>query len=172
MDQILGKAGSYLFAQKANKEMGAVSNEINQMSNSIEGGAKWLVNKIKGKIQKPLPEILKEHNLPGGLFPNDATNYDFDENTGYLTVILPGPCEVQYKDSSQLRFNTSVSGYLEKGKMTNIEGMKTKMVMIWVKVTLIAVEGSDKVQFSAGMKKSRSREAYEAQREGVAVNSF
>lgn len=56
--------------------------------------------------------------------------------------------------------------------MTNIEGMKTKMVMVWVKVTLISAEGSDKVQFTAGMKKSRSREAYEVLRDGVTVDKF
>ncbi|KAK4755441.1 hypothetical protein SAY87_009198 [Trapa incisa] len=126
-----------------------------------------------GKMQKPLPELLKEHDLPGGLFPgNNLTDYDFNDKTGLLTLELSNPWEVQYGDSSLLRFNTEVSGYLEKGKMTNVEGMKTKMVMMWVKVTLISAEGSDKVQFTAGMKKSRSREAYEALREGVAVDKF
>lgn len=128
--------------------------------------------KCAGKIQKPLSDLLEEHDLPIGIFPKDAVDYEFNEQTGLLTVLLPSPCEVHYKDSSLLRFNTSVSGYLEKGKMTNIEGMKTKMVMIWMKVTLVTLEGSDKVQFTAGMKKSRSREAYEVLRDGVTVDRF
>ncbi|KAJ1416275.1 Retrotransposon gag domain [Sesbania bispinosa] len=159
MDQIFNKVGSYWFNQKASKELNSVGDDINALSNSIEGGTKWLVNKIKGKMQKALPELLKEYDLPIGIFPRDATNYEFNEETGKLVVYIPQICEVGYKDSSVLRFFTTVTGYLEKGKLAEIEGMKTK-VLIWVKVTTITSEGS-KLHVTAGMKKTRSREAYE-----------
>ncbi|XP_022742942.1 uncharacterized protein At5g01610-like isoform X2 [Durio zibethinus] len=142
MDQILNKVGSYWLGQKANKEINSVGDDINSLSTSIEGGAKWLVNKIKGKMQKPLPELLKEYNLP----------------------------IVGYRDSSVLRFFTTVTGYLEKGKLADIEGMKTK-VMIWVKVTCITSDGS-KLYVAAGVKKTRNREAYEVSRDGVSVDKF
>lgn len=83
---------------------------------------------------------------------------------------LPSVCEVGYKDSSVVRFATVVTGYLEKGKLVDIEGMKTK-VMIWVKVTAISSEKS-KIHFTAGMKKTRSRDAYEVLRDGVGVDKF
>lgn len=105
-----------------------------------------------------------------GIFPRDATNYEFTEATGKLIVYIPAVCEVGYKDSSVLRFSTVVSGYLEKGKLTDIDGIKTK-VMIWVKVTAISSDGS-KLHFTAGMKKSRSREAYEVLRDGVTIDKF
>ncbi|XP_021908480.1 uncharacterized protein At5g01610 [Carica papaya] len=170
MDQILNKVGSYWIGQKANKEIGSVGDDINSLSTSIEGGAKWLVNKIKGKMQKALPELLSEYGLPVGIFPRDATNYEFNEETGKLTVFIPSICEVGYKDSSVLRFSTAVTGYLEKGKLADIEGMKTKVV-IWVKVSSISADAS-KVHFSAGMKRSRSRDAYEVLRDGVSVDKF
>ncbi|GLT92766.1 hypothetical protein SLE2022_105880 [Rubroshorea leprosula] len=170
MDQILNKVGSYWLGQKANKEFNSVGDDINSLQNSIEGGAKWLVNKIKGKMQKPLPELLKEYGLPIGIFPRDATNYEFNEETRKLTVFIPSMCEVGYKDSSVLRFFTTVTGYLEKGKLADIEGMKTKVV-IWVKVTSISADGS-KLQVTAGMKKARSREAYEVLRDGVSIDKF
>ncbi|GKV06104.1 hypothetical protein SLEP1_g18034 [Rubroshorea leprosula] len=170
MDQILNKVGSYWLGQKANKEFNSVGDDINSLQNSIEGGAKWLVNKIKGKMQKPLPELLKEYGLPIGIFPRDATNYEFNEETRKLTVFIPSICEVGYKDSSVLRFFTTVTGYLEKGKLADIEGMKTKVV-IWVKVTSISADGS-KLQVTAGMKKARSREAYEVLRDGVSIDKF
>ncbi|KAK9290731.1 hypothetical protein L1049_008907 [Liquidambar formosana] len=170
MDQILNKVGSYWFSQKANKELNSVGDDINSMSSSIGGGAQWLVNKIKGKMQKPLPELLKEYDMAVGIFPRDATNYEFNEETGKLTVFIPSVCEVGYRDSSTLRFFTIVTGYLEKGKLADIEGMKTK-VMIWVKVTSISSEGS-KLHFTAGMKKTRRREAYEVLRDGVSVDKF
>ncbi|PON94337.1 hypothetical protein TorRG33x02_098110 [Trema orientale] len=170
MDQILNKVGSYWFSQKANKEINSVGDDINSLSSSIEGGTKWLVNKLKGKMQKPLPELLKEYDLPVGIFPRDATNYEFNEETGKLIVYIPAVCEVGYKDSSVLRFTTTVTGFLEKGKLADVEGVKTK-VMIWVKVTSISSDRS-KVHFTAGMKKSRSREAYEVLRDGVGVDKF
>ena len=170
MDQIFNKAGSYWFNQKANKELNSVGDDLNSLSNSIEGGTKWLVNKIKGKMQKPLPELLKEYDLPIGIFPRDATNYEFNEETGKLVVFVPQVCEVGYRDSSVLRFFTTVTGYLEKGKLADIDGMKTK-VIIWVKVTTILSEGS-KLYVTAGMKKTRSREAYDVTRDGVPVDKF
>jgi hypothetical protein len=170
MDQILNKVGSYWFSRKANKEINSVGDDINSMSSSIEGGTRWLVNKIKGKMQKPLPDLLKEYDLAVGIFPRDATNYEFNEETRKLTVFIPDVCEVGYKDSSVLRFATVVTGYLEKGKLVEIEGIKTK-VMIWSKVTCISSEGS-KLNFTAGLKKTRSREAYEVLRDGVTVDRF
>ncbi|KAL0817493.1 hypothetical protein Bca101_073937 [Brassica carinata] len=93
-----------------------------------------------------------------------------DINTRKLTVFIPTICEVGYKDSSVLRFTTTVTGFLEKGKLADVEGMKTK-VMIWVKVTSISADSS-KVHLTAGMKKSRSRDAYEVLRDGVEIDKF
>jgi hypothetical protein len=125
---------------------------------------------ISGKMQKALPELLKEYDMPAGLFPQDATNYEFNEETKKLTVYIPSACDVGYKDSSVLRFFTIVTGYLEKGKFSDIEGLKTK-VLVWTKVTAIKTEGL-KVHFTAGMKKTRSRDAYEVVRDGITIDKF
>nr|CAD59765.1 cp protein [Celosia cristata] len=170
MDQIFNKVGSYWLGQKANKEFNSVGDDINSMGSSIGDGTKWLVNKLKGKMQKPLPELLKDYDLAVGIFPRDATHYEFDERQGKLTVYVPQICEVGYKDSSVLRFFATVTGYLEKGKLADIEGLKTKII-IWVKVTAITSEGS-KLHFTAGVKKTRSREAYQVLRDGVLVDKF
>ncbi|KAK1265492.1 hypothetical protein QJS04_geneDACA010674 [Acorus gramineus] len=170
MDQILNKVGGYWINKRANKEISSVGDDINSLSSSIEGGAKWLVNKLKGKMQKPLPDLLREYDLPAGIFPRDATNYEFNEETGKLTVFIPSVCEVGYRDSSVVRFFTSVTGYLEKGKLADIEGMKTK-VLVWTKVNNISTEGS-KVHFATGVKKTRSRVAYEVLRDGVSIDRF
>ncbi|XP_058212670.1 uncharacterized protein At5g01610-like [Rhododendron vialii] len=140
MDQILNKVGAYWIGQQANKEIDSVSDDFNSLSTSISGGSKWLVNKLKGKMQKPLTELLKEHDLAIGFFPRDATNYELNEETGKLVVYIPSICEVGYRDPSVLRFSTVVTRYFEKGKLAGIEGMKTK-VMIWAKVTCITSNG-------------------------------
>ncbi|KAM3349563.1 hypothetical protein ACQJBY_022480 [Aegilops geniculata] len=170
MDQIMGKAGGYLLNQQACKEMNNVGDDLNSISSSIGDGAKWMVNKIKGKMQKPLPQLLKEYDLPMGLFPQDATNYEFDEETKKLTVHIASACEVGYKDSLVLRFFTGVTGKLDKGKLSEVVGIKTK-ILIWIKVTAVRTKAS-KVHFCAGLNKTRNRDAYEVVRDGVSIDKF
>lgn len=81
--------------------------------------------------------------------------------------------EICFKDSSAVRYNTRVKAFLSRGKLTGIEGMKTKL-LVWVKVTHVSVESykSDKICFTAGVKKLRSKDAYEIPREAVKVEEF
>ncbi|KAI9077820.1 hypothetical protein K1719_040306 [Acacia pycnantha] len=172
MDRVANVVGTYWFKDKATKELTSVGNDINSLTNSIEGGTKWLVNKVKGKVQKPLAEFLKENDLPIGLFPRDATNYEYNEQTKKLVVNMSGVFEVGYKDSSVLRFDKTVRSVLvERGRLAEIEGIKTKM-LIWIKVTNIASEGPSKLHVTAGLRKTRNREAYEVSRHGVVVDKF
>jgi len=143
---------------------------VQSLSTSVGEGAKWLVNKLKGKMQKPLPELLKEHGLPVGLFPREATNYELAPETRRLTVYIPSPCEVGYRDGSELRFDAMVSGTLGEGRLTEVEGIKTK-VLVWARVTAVKADAA-KVHFTAGIKRSRSRDAYEVVRGGIIVDEF
>lgn len=128
---------------------------------------------MKGKTQKPLSELLRDYNLPAGLFPQNIICYEFDESRSKLIVYMSSPCEVCFKDSSIVRYANRVKGTLLKGKLIGIEGMKTK-VLVWVKVTSINVESykSDKVLFTAGVKKYRPKDAYELPRNAVNVEEF
>ncbi|RRT77364.1 hypothetical protein B296_00021500 [Ensete ventricosum] len=178
MDQILNKVGSYWINKRANKEISSVGDDLNvsvpsdstliSVVRSIPAPFKKCV--VPGKMQKPLPELLREYDMPIGLFPQDTTHYEFSEETGKLTVFIPSICEVGYRDSSVLRFLNIVTGYLEKGKLVDIEGIKTK-VLIWSKVTRISTEGS-KIHFTTGVKKTRSRDAYQVLRTGITVDKF
>lgn len=124
-----------------------------------------------GKMKKPLAEFLKENDLPVGLFPKGAINCEYNEETKRLVVHIEEVCEVGYKDSSVLRFDKTVSGVLERGRLGEIEGMKTKM-LIWIRVTNIASEGPSKLHVTSGLRKTRSREAYEIPKDGLAVPKF
>ncbi|CAN6289738.1 unnamed protein product [Urochloa humidicola] len=170
MDEIMNKVGSYWLGQRANKEISSAGEDIESLSTSVGEGAKWLVNKLKGKMQKPLSDLLKEHGLPVGLFPREATNYEFAPETRRLTVYIPSPCEVGYRDGSELRFDATVSGTLGEGRLTEVEGIKTK-VIVWARVTAVKADAA-KVHFTAGIKRSRSRDAYEVVRGGITVDEF
>ncbi|KAK4430048.1 hypothetical protein Salat_1305500 [Sesamum alatum] len=167
------KAGSFWLSKKAKEELNNITQDLNTVSNVVEEKAKWIFNKLKGKPPRSLPDILQEYNLPPGLFPQNITAYEFDELKSKLIIHLPFPCEVSFKDSSVVRYAPRVKCILLRGKLIGIEGMKTKL-LVWVKVTSIAVEGnkSEKVAFTAGVKKSRPNDAYLVPREAVSVEEF
>ncbi|XP_041012980.1 uncharacterized protein At5g01610-like [Juglans microcarpa x Juglans regia] len=165
--------GSSWITKKAKEEFSNLTEDITTLSNTVEDKAKWIFNKLKGKPVKSLPDLLQEYNLPRGLFPQNITCYEFDESKAKLVVYLPSVCEVSLQDSSVIRYATRVKAILGRGKLMGIEGMKTK-VLVWVKVTNVAVEGykSDKVWFTAGVKKSRPTDAYQMPRDAVRVKEF
>ncbi|XP_071702660.1 uncharacterized protein At5g01610 [Rutidosis leptorrhynchoides] len=167
------KAGSFWVSKKAKEEISNISSDLSTFSNTVEKKAKWVFDKLKGKPSKPLTDLLREYNLPPGLFPQNITCYEFDESKLKLVVHLPAPCEVTFKDQSVIRYSTRVKGLVSRGKLTVIDGMKTKM-LVWVKVTSVVLENyrSDKVWFTAGVKKSRPRDAYETPRDAIRVDEF
>ncbi|CAN0896483.1 Uncharacterized protein At5g01610 [Linum grandiflorum] len=164
MDKAVAKVsslniGSSWISKKAKEEL----SNITALSSTVEEKAKWVISKLKGKPLKSLSDLLREHSLPPGIFPQNITCYEFDETTGKLVVHLPSSCELTFKDSSVIKYSARVKAVLTKRKLDGIEGMKTK-VLVWVKITNVAVEGykSDKVWFTAaGVKKSRPKTQYE-----------
>ncbi|EPS65121.1 hypothetical protein M569_09657, partial [Genlisea aurea] len=166
------KSGTFWVSTKAKEEISNISQDLSTLSTAVEEKAKWIFNKLKGKPPKTLPELLRDHNLPPGLFPQNITCYEFDESRSKLVVHLPSPCEVCFKDSSVVRYSNRVKLTVARGRASAIEGMKTKVVLVWVKVTGIHVESSksDKVWFAAAaVKKSRPRDAYEVPRDAIGV---
>ncbi|CAL4929733.1 unnamed protein product [Urochloa decumbens] len=149
MEKALTKLGSFTISRKAKKELSAIGGDISRLSSTVEEKAKWVFEKLKGH-KKSLPDLLREHNLPPGLFPRNIICYKYDELNSKLVVHLSKPCE-----------------------LSGIEGMKTKVV-VWVKVASVSLESykSDKVCFIAGVKKLRQKDAYEVPREAVSVEEF
>ncbi|CAN4115870.1 unnamed protein product [Withania somnifera] len=123
------------------------------------------------KVQKPLPELLKEYDIPVGIFPRYATNYELDQETKKLTVHIGERCQITYRDASIVRFNSTVTGHLEKRKLAEIEGMKTKVTFHFITVSVILCEQTD-IHFTAGLWRTRSRAAYEVVRDGIGIDKF
>lgn len=173
MDAILTKASALILGRRAQQEFSSLGDDVNSFSNSIEEGAKNLLNRMKGKLQTSLPELLQTYGLPKGLFPRNATHYELEEAEGRLTVFLPSSCEVGFKDNSVLRYAARVSAIISPEKLTSIEGIKTK-VLVWVNVTSISVEdaSSNKVHFGVGVRKSRPLDAYQVLKDGFEIDHF
>jgi hypothetical protein len=174
MDAVLGKAGSMFFARKASNISDSISNDATSFSNSVSEGASRFINRWKGKAQTPLPELLQKYQIPKGIFPKNVLNYEFDEATGRLAVVLPFICEVKFRDESIVRYDKRVTGILSTGVFKNIEGMKTKIMMMWSKVVSVTMDKPDstKVVFVSSMNKARPRDAYAFLRDGIEVDVF
>ncbi|RZR78122.1 hypothetical protein BHM03_00003362 [Ensete ventricosum] len=173
MDKALKKVASFSIPKKAKEEISSIGEDLSRFSSTVEEKAKWIFEKLKGKPSKSLPDLLREYGLPQGLFPRNIICYEFDESKSKLIVHLPSTCEISFKDSSVLRYATRVKGTLSRGKLSGIEGMKTK-VLVWVKVTQVSLESykSDKVCFMAGVKKLRPKDAYEMPRDSITIEEF
>ncbi|KAJ0982047.1 hypothetical protein J5N97_010302 [Dioscorea zingiberensis] len=173
MEKALTKVGSFWISKKAKEEIYSIGEDLSRFSNTVEEKAKWVFEKLKGKPQKALPDLLREYNLPAGLFPRNIICYEFDETKGKLIVHLPSNCEVSFKDSSVLRYAPRVKAILSRGKLSGVDGMKTKF-LVWVKVTNISVESykSDKVCFTAGVKKLRPKDAYVTPHDSIKIDEF
>ncbi|KAJ8753275.1 hypothetical protein K2173_019674 [Erythroxylum novogranatense] len=173
MEKAMTKVGSFWISKKAKQEFSTITHDLSSLSGTVEEKARCVLNKLKGKPLKSLPELLRKYNLPTGLFPQNIKCYEFDEAKGKLIVFFPSACEVCFKDSSIVRYATRVKCTVTKGKMSGIEGMKTK-VLVWVKVTSIGVESykSAKICFAAGVKISRPKDAYEMPCDAIRVEEF
>ncbi|KAH6558328.1 hypothetical protein KP509_1Z068600 [Ceratopteris richardii] len=129
---------------------------------------------MKGKLQVSLPDLLQAYGLPKGLFPKNATHYQLEEAESRLTVHLPSSCEVGFKDSSVIRYANTVTAIISPGKLTDINGMKTKVLM-WLNVSSISVEDRSTNKFYlsvGGIRKSRPIDSYEILRDGIEVDHF
>lgn len=93
--------------------------------------------------EKPLPNLLEEHDLPRGLFPQNITNYKFDERTTRITVSMPQAYQAG-DEYSGLRFSSTVTGVLEKEKLLHINEMQMKGGATWENVTRIKVRKTKK----------------------------
>ncbi|KAF7828008.1 DUF538 family protein [Senna tora] len=170
----LKDVGKSWISKKAKHDLlSNIADDITTFSSNVEDKAKRIFNKITGNPLRSLPDLLREYNLPAGLFPQNIICYEFEESKGKLVVYLQSACEASFKDSSMLRYATQVKGVLTKGKLTKIEGMKTR-VLVWAKVTRVEVEGykSDKVYFMCGVQKSRPKDAYNTPPHAVKVSEF
>ncbi|KAI6697250.1 hypothetical protein NL676_017369 [Syzygium grande] len=96
--------------------------------------------------------LLQKFELPQGLLP--------------LANVVEVGVEHQFKIISKLvSYDTEVKGYIEKGKIKKLKGVKAKELMLWPPVSEITAESpAGKIHFKslAGITKSFPVEAFSA----------
>ncbi|XP_066393640.1 uncharacterized protein At5g01610-like [Miscanthus floridulus] len=109
-------------------------------------------------------ELLEELGLPKGLLPmEDIQEFGYNRETGFMWLVQ-GKKKVDHtfnKIKQTVAFAAEVTAFVEKGKLRNIIGVKTKELMLWLSVVEVYVpEASpEKVTFKTGTGLSDTFEA-------------
>lgn len=94
-------------------------------------------------------EILPKFGLPGGLLPDSVASYSLSPD-GRFVVFLKGPCYVQFE--YLIYYEDRITGKLNYGSITGLEGISVQWFFIWFDVDEIRVDlpPSDSIYFHVG----------------------
>ncbi|KAK9275072.1 hypothetical protein L1049_022330 [Liquidambar formosana] len=65
-------------------------------------------------------ELLEDYNFPASLLLKGISRYDLDETTGKFHVYLNGTCSFSLEGSYDLKYKSTIGGYIEKNKLTGL----------------------------------------------------
>ncbi|KAF5196127.1 pectinesterase (Protein of unknown function, DUF538) [Thalictrum thalictroides] len=94
-------------------------------------------------------DVLKSYDFPAGLLPEGVTGYELDSETGKFAAYLKGSCSFSIQ-GYQLRYKSTITGYISKGKLTKLKGVSVKILFIWVNIIEVSISDND-LEFSVGI---------------------
>ncbi|KAM7469865.1 hypothetical protein LguiA_008048 [Lonicera macranthoides] len=95
-------------------------------------------------------DIIQLYNFPIGILPKGITGYDLDESTGKFSAYLDGTCSFSIEGSYKLSYKSTIKGKISKNKLSNLEGVKVKILFLWVDIVEVERKGDD-LEFSVGI---------------------
>lgn len=98
-------------------------------------------------------EVLRAHQLPGGLLPAGITAFRHDAATGRFEAQLEAPCTARFEVG--LRYNDTVTGVISPGQIAAISGVAAQDLFMWFPVHDIKVDipSSGVIYFNVGVVK-------------------
>ncbi|KAL4341563.1 hypothetical protein GQ457_08G004940 [Hibiscus cannabinus] len=113
--------------------------------------ASFIPNTICLEDDKPTAyEVLKDFNFPIGLLPEGVVGYELDSSSGKFSAFLNGSCSFSLEGSYQLKYKNTIKGYISKGKLASLQGVRVKVFFMWVNIVEILRKG-DNLEFSVGI---------------------
>ncbi|KAI4317503.1 hypothetical protein L6164_025367 [Bauhinia variegata] len=94
-------------------------------------------------------EILPKFGLPSGLLPSSVKSYSLSSD-GRFVVFLESPCYVQF--DYLVWYDDTITGQLNYGSITDLEGIQVKRFFLWLSVDEIRVDlpPADSIYFQVG----------------------
>ncbi|XP_057508862.1 uncharacterized protein At5g01610-like [Actinidia eriantha] len=96
-------------------------------------------------------QLLQQFDFPIGLLPKGATGYELNNATGDFEAYLgDGACSFSLEGSYELKYESTIKGKISKDKLTKLEGVSVKVVVMWMNIVEVQRRG-DHLQFSVGI---------------------
>lgn len=94
-------------------------------------------------------EKLLEYDFPVGLLPVGVTGYELNTDTGAFKAYLKETCTFKIQ-GYDLKYKSTISGVIEKGKLKNLSGINVKILIVWLNIVEVSRKG-DTLDFSVGI---------------------
>ncbi|XP_021906945.1 uncharacterized protein At5g01610-like [Carica papaya] len=95
-------------------------------------------------------EALRNYDFPVGLLPKGVLKYELDKSTGKFRAYLNGSCSFALEGSYQLKYRSTVSGYISNDRLWNLSGISVKVLFLWLNIVEVVRDG-DELEFSVGI---------------------
>lgn len=94
--------------------------------------------------------VLGDYDFPEGILPQGVVGYELDKSTGKFRAYLNGSCSFSLEGSYQLRYQSTISGYISEDKLTSLSGVSVKVLLFWLNIVEVTRSG-DELGFSVGL---------------------
>ncbi|KAG6645031.1 uncharacterized protein LOC122317950 [Carya illinoinensis] len=95
-------------------------------------------------------KALADFNFPVGLLPKGALGYELDRANGKFSAFLNGSCSFSLEGSYELKYKSTISGYISENRLTNLSGISVKVLFLWLNIVEVVRDG-DQLEFSVGI---------------------
>uniref|UniRef100_A0A7N0T4G4 Uncharacterized protein n=1 Tax=Kalanchoe fedtschenkoi TaxID=63787 RepID=A0A7N0T4G4_KALFE len=95
-------------------------------------------------------ELIEAFNLPKGLLPQGVTEYSLENETGKFSASFNGSCEFSLEGSYQLKYKSTIRGYIRNGQLSNLQGVSVKLFFFWADIVQVYRSGNS-LEFSVGI---------------------
>ncbi|XP_078439532.1 uncharacterized protein LOC144709767 [Wolffia australiana] len=94
--------------------------------------------------------LLKEMGLPDGLLPlEEIEEFGYVPGTGYVWLRQKRETKHTFKAIGKVvAYSQEVSGFVEKGRIRQLTGIKSKELLLWITVADITVDPADPSKIS------------------------
>lgn len=95
-------------------------------------------------------DLLEAFDFPIGLLPKGVKSYELDRGNGKFYAHWDGSCSFSLEGSYQLKYKSTISGYISKDRLTSLSGVSVKVLFFWLNIVEVIRKG-DELEFSVGI---------------------
>ncbi|MCD7462513.1 hypothetical protein HAX54_048691 [Datura stramonium] len=96
-------------------------------------------------------KLMQDLGFPRGLLPlKEIEEFGYVCRTGFAWMKQKTPYQHYFTETKTLvRYGIEVTAYMEKGRMKNISGVKSKQLFLWVPAVEMSIINGNKIDFKS-----------------------